>query len=64
MVYADGLLTEQAIDYFCITADTNEDLPALNNKLWADYRLTAPEWKLVKLVHRCLKVCPSNFFHR
>jgi hypothetical protein len=46
----------QAIDYFCLAADTNEDLPPLKNKRWADYRLTTSEWTLVKLVHHCLQV--------
>jgi hypothetical protein len=46
----------QAIDYFCVTADSNEDLPPLKGKLWSDYRLQGGEWKLIKLVHNCLKV--------
>ena len=32
-------------------------MPPLKNKVWADYRLTPFEWKHVKLVHHCLKVC-------
>ena len=46
----------KAIDYFCITVDANEDLPPLVDKSWSDYRLQPAEWKLVKLVHNCLKV--------
>ena len=46
----------QAIDYFCVTADTNEDLPPLKNKLWSSYRLQGGEWKLIKMVYNCLKV--------
>jgi len=31
-------ICEQAIDYFCVTADANEDLPPLSkNKSWLDY---------------------------
>ena len=38
-------------------ADDNEDLPPLSkNKHWKDYRLTAAEWKLIKLAFNCLKV--------
>ena len=37
-------------------ADTNDDLPALKDKSWADYRLTSKEWNLIRLVHDCLKV--------
>lgn len=44
------------IDVFCLTAGSNENLPPLKNKAWSDYHLTAQEWKLVKLVHNCLKV--------
>jgi len=47
---------DKPVDYFCLTADSNEDLPPLQNKLWSDYRLTTPEWKLIGLVHKCLKV--------
>ena len=46
----------QAIDYFCLTMDSNEDLPPLKDKSWSDYRLQGKEWKLIKLVHNCLKV--------
>ena len=46
----------QAIDYFCVTADSNEDLPPLKGKLWSDYQLQGGEWKLIKLVHNCLKI--------
>ena len=49
-------LRTKAIDYFCLAADANEDLPPLKNKEWVDYRLTALEWKQVKLVHHCLQV--------
>ena len=52
-------MIEKPIDVFCLTADSNEGLPPLKNKSWSDYRLTTPEWKLVKLVYKCLKVtCP------
>jgi hypothetical protein len=44
------------IDYFCLTADSNEKLPPLQKKLWSDYKLSPSEWKLVRLVHNCLKV--------
>ena len=57
IVYSLLIFHSKAIDYFCLAADTNEDLPPLINKVWADYRLTPSEWKLVKLVHHCLKVC-------
>ena len=50
------LIFSKAIDYFCLTADDNENLPPLKKKSWSDYRLTAPEWKLIQLVYRCLKV--------
>ena len=46
----------QAIDYFCLTMDSNEDLPPLKDKSWSDYQLQGKEWKLIKLVHNCLKV--------
>ena len=46
-------LYKKAIDYFCIVADANNDLPSLKKKKWDDYRLTASEWKLI---HNCLKV--------
>ena len=49
-------LISQAIDYFCVTADSNDDLPPLKDKVWVDYRLQGPEWKLIRLVHNCLKV--------
>lgn len=50
-------ICEQAIDYFCVTADANEDLPPLSkNKSWSDYRMTSAEWKLIKLAFNCLKV--------
>ncbi|KIL54867.1 hypothetical protein M378DRAFT_182392 [Amanita muscaria Koide BX008] len=51
-----SLITIQAVDYFCLTADANEDLAPLKNKTWSDYRLTTAEWKLIKLVHHCLKL--------
>jgi hypothetical protein len=51
-------MTFKPIDNFCLAADANEELPPLTGKKkWADYRLTPPEWKLVKLVHHCLQVC-------
>ena len=50
------LTYKKAIDYFCVTADANEDLPPLADKLWLEYGLQGEEWKLVKLVHNCLKV--------
>ena len=54
----------KAIDYFCLAADANEDLPPLKNRVWADYRLTPHEWKLVKLVHHCLNIWfTSSFFY-
>ena len=46
----------QAIDYFCLTMDGNEDFPPLKDKSWSDYQLQGKEWKLIKLVHNCLKV--------
>jgi hypothetical protein len=52
---------EKPVDYFCLTADSNEDLPPLQNKSWSDYCLTHPEWKLIKLVHKCLKVTKYLF---
>ena len=57
-------LYQKAIDYFCIAADANEDLPPLKKKKWEDYRITASEWKLIKLIHNCLKVnyCESCNF--
>ena len=48
--------SNKPIDYFCLTADSNDDLPPLQKKSWSDYRLSTSEWKLVKLVHNCLKV--------
>ena len=56
LVHSVLTLRTKAIDYFCLAADDNEDLPPLKNKAWADYRLTTVEWKQVKLVHHCLKV--------
>ena len=48
-----------AINVFRLTADSNEGVPPLKNKSWLDNHLTTPEWKLVKLVYKCLKVtCP------
>src|SRR5260221_3661569 len=52
---------EKPVDYFCLTADSNEELPPLQNKVWSDYRLTTPEWKLIGLVHKCLKVTVGFF---
>jgi hypothetical protein len=49
-------MIEKPIDVFCFTVDSNDDLPPLKDKSWKDYHLTAQEWKLVKLVHNCLKV--------
>lgn len=49
-------MPEKPVEYFCLTADANEDLPPLQNKSWSDYRLATHEWKLIKLVHKCLKV--------
>jgi hypothetical protein len=57
------LCTTKAIDYFCLAADSNEDLPPLKNKVWADYRLTLLEWRQVKLVHHCLKVDQQRNLH-
>jgi len=52
-------IIEKPINAFCLTANSNEGLTPLKNKSWSDYRLTTPEWKLIKLVHKCLKVtCP------
>ncbi len=48
---------DQAIESFCLAADTNDDLPSLKNKTWMDYRLSSSEWKLIQLVHNCLEVC-------
>jgi hypothetical protein len=50
------LAIQKALDYFCVTADNNEDLPPLKKKTWSDFHLSAPEWKLVRLVHHCLQV--------
>jgi len=51
-------ICEQAIDYFCVMVDANEDLPPLSkNKSWLDYQLTPAKWKLIKLAFNCLKVC-------
>ena len=46
----------EAIDNFCLTADSNDDLPPLKDKSWVDYWLTTSEWNLIRLVHDCLKV--------
>ena len=50
------LYLSQAINYFCMTADANEDLPPLKKKSWLDYHLSQSEWKLIKLINHCLKV--------
>ncbi|KAM6491093.1 hypothetical protein JOM56_013332, partial [Amanita muscaria] len=55
-----ALKVQKAVDYFCFTADANEDLAPLKNKTWSDYRLTTAEWKLIKLVHHCLKVVAAR----
>jgi hypothetical protein len=39
-----------------MAADTNDDLPPLDGKAWLDYRLNASEWRLIQMVHDCLKV--------
>ena len=44
------------IDYFCKMADDKENLPPLKKKKWEDYCLTASKWKLIKLIHNCLKI--------
>jgi hypothetical protein len=49
-------IANKPVNYFCLTADSNENLPPLKNKKWSDYHLSPSEWKLVKLVHNCLKV--------
>ncbi|KIL69004.1 hypothetical protein M378DRAFT_8428 [Amanita muscaria Koide BX008] len=54
------LVVQKAINYFCLTADANEDLAPLKNKSWSDYHLTTAEWKLIKLVHHCLKVVAAR----
>ena len=33
----------QAVDYFCLTMDGNEDLPSLKDKSWSDYWLQGKE---------------------
>ena len=47
----------QAIESFCLAADTNDDLTPLKNKTWIDYCLSSLEWKLIQLIYDCLKVC-------
>ena len=49
-------LYKKAVDYFCIVADASNNFPPLKNEKWDDYCLTASKWKLIKLIHNCLKV--------
>ena len=50
----------QAIDVFCVLADDNSDIPPLSHgKKWSNYKLTNPEWRIIKLAYDCLKVCFS-----
>jgi hypothetical protein len=60
-----GVVQGQGCDTFCLMANTNEDLPHLKNKTWIDYQLSTTEWRLIKQVHDCLKVCSlkSLLFH-
>jgi hypothetical protein len=51
----------QAIDCFCALADDNPTIPPLTRgKAWSDYKLTRPEWEIIKLAHDCLKVLAST----
>ena len=43
-----------------MTADSQDHLPPLKGKSWSDYKLSASEWRLIKLVHHCLKVSEIN----
>jgi hypothetical protein len=48
---------DQALDQFCLFADTEDDLPPLaSGKKWADYRLAASEWRIIRLAYDCLNV--------
>ncbi|KIL54112.1 hypothetical protein M378DRAFT_182656 [Amanita muscaria Koide BX008] len=46
-----------AIDRFCILADNEDDLPPLSNgKKWLGYKMSHPEWQIIKLAHRSLEI--------
>ena len=56
------VLSDQALDQFCLLADTEETLPPLaSGKKWANYRLSTSEWRLIRLAHHCLNVCGCHW---
>ncbi|KAM6498413.1 Ribonuclease H-like domain containing protein [Amanita muscaria] len=51
------LALQKAIDYFCILADENDTIPPLSGgKKWSDYKLSSPEWQIIKLAQNCLQI--------
>ena len=60
-LFCNNIIVSQAIDAFCVLADDNSDIPPLSHgKNWSDYKLTNPEWQIIKLAYDCLKVCFSS----
>lgn len=50
----------QAINVFCSLADESRQVPNLKGKKYADYKITEPEWEVLKLIREVLEV--QQFF--
>jgi hypothetical protein len=52
----DLLIHIQAVTRFTQLADDSEDVPALRNKEYRDFRLSKDEWEQLKLLHEVMQV--------
>lgn len=47
----------QAVSRFVQLADDSDEVPALKNKKYSDFKLTAQEWDMIDRMHEVLQVC-------
>ena len=49
-------ITSQAINKFCVIADSSGKVPKLKNKFYEDYRIVNQEWVLLELICEVLAI--------
>ncbi|KAM6491480.1 hypothetical protein JOM56_013049 [Amanita muscaria] len=55
--FRTALALQKAIDRFCRLADNEDELPHLSNgRQWANYKLSASEWEIIRLAQDCLEI--------
>src|SRR6266702_846372 len=59
--YSAKLNREQAVDKFCLLADTSPKVPNLQKKKYGNFSIAPAEWELLGLVHEVLQVGPFMF---